>query len=894
MKIIKPLRLGLLHKTYQFLGLNRFVVTPICFFRLGVQQTEILTENIQWPTVMSSLQQGQVLDMAMPKICGEVLIAANAYAPDQKPVSSMNVGFKLGELKKVLTVTGERQWQWRIAPLYHITEPQPFLCMPVDYSHAYGGKAYRYNPLGKGHEPGLKRWFGKRESFSLPNIQYPGVSFRRTQRLVQLAGFGPLDMAWPQRMSKAGTYNKTWLKNEYPGLPRNIDWHIFNAAPADQQIQGFFNGDETYQLIGMHPERKRIAGSLPAIKARSFVTRKTTQGQIFEEVMLKLDTVWFFPDKEIGALLFRGEAPVSDSDALDIEHTMLAYEHLHDTPRKVEYYRDILKKRTDPKTAIAHVFNEAQLSPEKTVAQCAIEDAEVAAMQEKALQEQQRIMDETLAEIFTVSNLEVPQDFKKPKAEPNPLAIISPQAIARGDFDLSDFLEKTEALVENAKAQGGQQTSAMHAEQEKLKAATAPYPLPQQDYIESLDEQKYALKTRVMQTPTDFPQSQVLMQAITDAKAQTHDQEIHTITEDKLQKQLQDAFLQMQKARQVSPRILVSEKALPDECKHYLRELVLQLLSQGQILRGRDLAGADLSGMDFTGMDLQNILLENAILNNTKFEHCKLAGAVFSGARLNGAQFDGANLEKANFSTAKGTGVQFKNTILDTALFIETEIDHANFSGATLTRSNFHKARLAQADFSQCKFTDVSLIEAELQTCCWDRSRFEKTLWVNSVLENNSFNHCFLQRCALINVNAERSDFSHTVMNRVQAGGECRFQRSDFRFARLVECGWRKADFEFSCFDDAVMAKSDFGETRLCNTMMRKAVLYRSVLSNADLSDADLEEAELFEALLRKTNFSRATLKKSNLYNADISEAIFDDAVLDGIKTLNPIRKQAA
>ena len=38
------------------------------------------------------------------------------------------------------------------------------------------------------------------------------------------AGFSAIDFTWPQRKSKAGTYDAAWLKNRFPGFPSDIDF----------------------------------------------------------------------------------------------------------------------------------------------------------------------------------------------------------------------------------------------------------------------------------------------------------------------------------------------------------------------------------------------------------------------------------------------------------------------------------------------------------------------------------------------------------------------------------------------------------------------------------------------------------------------------------------------
>ena len=92
----------------------------------------------------------------------------------------------------------------------------------------------------------------------------------------------------------------------------------FNVAPEDQWIDGFFNGDESFKIKGMHPEKKILSSRLPGIKSLCFINQKTKEGEAFKEIKTSLDTAWIFPHAEKGVIIWRGVAEIQTDDADDI------------------------------------------------------------------------------------------------------------------------------------------------------------------------------------------------------------------------------------------------------------------------------------------------------------------------------------------------------------------------------------------------------------------------------------------------------------------------------------------------------------------------------------------------------------------------------------------------
>ena len=203
------------------------------FFKLGADN-QLLTEVTQWPKISEYLNDGSILDLGYVKPHGEVLLAGKAFAPAKKPVSKMKVTMKIAKVDKTLKVVGDRQWNGGFfAPARHI---EPFIEMSLGYQNAYGAPEYKLNPRGKGV---IKKQYRDSDSglYSLPNVygRWDRTNADKAKR--QVAGFGPLDISWPQRAKFQGTYDRSWLENVHPVLPNNTKAQLFNAAPIDQQIR---------------------------------------------------------------------------------------------------------------------------------------------------------------------------------------------------------------------------------------------------------------------------------------------------------------------------------------------------------------------------------------------------------------------------------------------------------------------------------------------------------------------------------------------------------------------------------------------------------------------------------------------------------------------------------
>jgi uncharacterized protein YjbI with pentapeptide repeats len=349
MKIHKKRDLAFSILPYGAAGRNFLSLAAMAFFDLTAPEG-LLTEQDMWKAVPEALGPGGILDPGMPKMRGEVLVAGAARAPRDSQTTGLRVRIRVGALDKSLAVFGERFW----LPDGTISEPRPFAAMPLDYDRAFGGPEFPPNPTGKGIAPVALP--DGRVAVPLPNIETPGRLVAGKDDRPEPAGLGPLDITWPQRARYNGTYDERWKAERWPGLPDDTDFLLFNRAPADQWYPDFLQGGEPYAIENMHPDLPRIAGVLPALRPRMFVTLLAGYKlfadpagfkETFVEVPARLETVWLFPNILRGVVLYRGSIANADDEARDVARVYLEWERQGEPAASIEEYAERQRRAMD-------------------------------------------------------------------------------------------------------------------------------------------------------------------------------------------------------------------------------------------------------------------------------------------------------------------------------------------------------------------------------------------------------------------------------------------------------------------------------------------------------------------------------------------------------------------
>lgn len=293
-----------------------------------------------WPWAIAAMGDNCLLDEAWPKTRGEYVAYGAAYSKwsSEQPVTAR---IQLGSLIKSLRVSGDRP----VNALGLRKKPESFSRMPIAAQTAFGGKSYPSNPLGKGADaltiPGTTY-----TEIPLPNIEASASLSGSSNDRPEPAGFWAYPPEWPQRAKYLGAFDDKWLKSRWPHMPIDTDNAFFQTAPADQQLPGFFAGNERIEIENMHAHIPVIQSALPGQRARVFAREVSESEQApLKEFKANAETVWLFPDSLAGLILYRAVIPLTSDDTDTLAFVYSDLEPLEEAPASDEtHYENFLKK----------------------------------------------------------------------------------------------------------------------------------------------------------------------------------------------------------------------------------------------------------------------------------------------------------------------------------------------------------------------------------------------------------------------------------------------------------------------------------------------------------------------------------------------------------------------
>ena len=202
------------------------------------------------------------------------------------------------------------------------------------------------------------------------------------------------------------------------------------------------------------------------------------------------------------------------------------------------------------------------------------------------------------------------------------------------------------------------------------------------------------------------------------------------------------------------------------------REEILQLVRNGESLRGKDLQGANLRGADLRGADLQEAILSGATLFGVTLEGANLTGAIcrrtdFQYANLRLARLSGADLSEARLLSVNATETDFTGANLDRTVLTHGNLTRARLSRATLRNAKVRSATLrsveaAEADLSSADLSDSSLEEARLPSAVLQRARLRATVLRGADLTRADFKEADLTGADLTSATLKETSFAQS------------------------------------------------------------------------------------------------------------------------------------
>lgn len=924
-KVIRPFQLSC---NIRILEHNRkFYLTISEVLGFNLQTGEILFEYDYLFDAISCMGEIPIPDVGMPKPNGEYIVSGKFFSPEKNPVSMGNVKVQLGEQEKELFTFGPRTWG-ALGP----SKPELITEMPLDYQHAFGGEAYERNPEGIGLDDGL-----------LPCIENPRQLITAKGDRPEPVGYAPLDVMVPQRARFRGNYDN-YMDKYFPGYPESTDWRFFLTAPEDQWIEEFYHGNESFSIQHMHPQFPLIEGALPNLTARCFVRRTQDQSEkenhtpVFMEKKLNLDTIWLFPEKMVGMLIWRGVIPVKDDEGSEITEVLAAYENLSDPPRDEAYYREALDLRLNSEDALLNHFKTLDLIPSGAV--CAIdlmmdtalstEESELS----KNLDAKKTVIDEQVNSQIedVINNLDKLQEGeadtpevrkklddakaillgeKKAAADPE-MEILSLRmealipGITTGKIDMKQFsfgkLDEMMKVIEQFTTKKRQEIdeeikkNSEKTKEELDKLLQDPGITP--ETIENIENAKQLLDQKeVIMQPITRVKADDLIIPLLDTKtnliqqidALKQDVNLENPYNELLLKQISDMELMLDQAKE---QLKKAEEGFREDYftfAHFLDEgtpphaepveavtaTFHQKISTKKSVANGDYACIDLSGKNLDGIDLSGALLEQVNFSGASLRGANLSGAVLARANLIEADFSGANLEKASIGAVNATRTNFSGANLNETVLARGQFYESNFSGCVFNKVDVFEAVFTKANFSMAEIPEIIFLKADFQQAVFYGAKLLRCAFVQCNLTQAEFSNSETISCVFVNSNADRTSFEGSnLAGSCFIGDEAFFNQNKFTHACLDRTNFRGMPLKGTNFSHSQMENALFNEADLTDSDFSNARAKSAQFRGAELTGANFNNIDLIEGSLSKAHLINTTFVNANLAYTDFLRCI--------------------
>lgn len=845
MKTVKPQKLGLLTRNFEYrkrfyLGISILMYIPLD------SPPDLLSEASLWETVPEEIGKEGVLDAGIPKARAEFLAAGYAFPPGGQSSPACTVRIALGNREKTLNVFGDRQWK-----LGTLSRPAPFRKMELSWQRAYGGQGFAQNPLGRGVKT-VKTVGGKTRM--LPNLQYAADTLYDPDIGIRPANFGPLDITWPQRSSKAGTYNKEWLERDFPAFARDIDWTLFNVAPSDQWFDDYLRGDESFCLENLHQDKPRIEGRLPGFAGRCFVTRRKQSEEVFEELNPRLSTVWFFPHLERAVLIHQSLCETVDEDGSDIVHLMIAAERIG-AARSTEHYLDVLAKRLDKDKGMIYALKDSLLVPEDLPDSGIVMPADEDLIRKKMRQRAQRQIAEARA-VAESHGLDPDEHAPKPLPPEEPVPDLE---------HLPDFFAKLEAAAEKQKEEAQQAKAESEKRLETLVTAQG------MDF--EVFRKEYTEKPK---GPPDFSAREkidLLEGMAEEMRQQGQDpEEIEAYLQDEdFRRLLFDGERQVKEGYRMAAHHQDPAPLKRGEEGARLRKMVIDACSRGESLAGKDLTGIDLSGLDLRGGNFEKAFMENANLQGAILDNVNLHRAVLAHANLTHARLCGADLSEANLGKTRCTDCNAEGADCRTSILAQADLSGACFKNADLTSCDCSGAVYNRTDFTGIQANQLVFLECDLRGLNLSAARLKQCAFIKVDLSGVDFRGAFLASAVFLDTAGKSCRFDGADMTNARFVGQCVFDNSNFSEAKLDDANLRGISLQDCDFTHTHINRTDFSECNLRGANFYRAVGREVAFVKADLNNAFMVSLNMMDGSLQRSDIRGADLRGSNLYQVDLA-----------------------
>ncbi len=793
----------------------------------------------------------KLLDEGYPKPRGEFLCFGTAYPPADQRSGPFEAAVRVNDQVRRLAVFGRREFSTLGGPHEAGGGLKPIAISP---QNAFGGKDFVENPDGLG-------WKANTGDMA-PCVDDPDNLIKSPDHAVAPAGFWPLAPGASARRKHLGTFNETWLKTHWPSFPSDTELEFFQVAPEKQRMPSHFKGGEACEIINMNEASTRLAFNLPRLRARC-VYRRGSDTVIFRgwrESPIKAETLYLFPNEQVGAMLHRCIIQVTRADAMDLQDVLLTLE-------PAGSYQ--------PAHAIINNFYQSQLLD---VIATTDETKQIAPDSEKTAMPSMPNMSET--------SLNPTPSASQPirRTTQSGLVKLAPDfeyVLTQTGLD-QETIEAIRRASDPFAALGSALKAQIQQARQEFDDAVKQSGLTEQEYLETLKQHPQV--GAAMQKADVSAGLSIQIGAMAEFVDTMIDMLRSTSTEPSAASTVTETVAQQTQTTSAQSKVQASAEmqAFVEERRSSPTQFAGMNLS-GLCLAGLSLIGLDFSEAiceetDFTGCDLSHAKLNLATLTSATLARAKMTGADLSGAIASDATFNTADLSEANLSGATLNNCACQLTRFNKANLEQTQLDQSNLSGADFKSANLTKTSACECLFEDCDFSGATLDQTDFMNSTLTNCRFEKTT-------------------------GKRTDFSGAKVTKVQflacqlkdcsAMLKATIDSCEFRDCELQGLNWVTALVSGVVFDACDLSASDFSSGELAQTIFNKSKLRNVSFFSSRLDSVSLLKNNLMEASFHGAKLNECSLLGNNLFGADFIETEFDEkTTLEGNVTLKTILAQ--
>ncbi|MCF6246840.1 MAG: DUF2169 domain-containing protein [Desulfobacula sp.] len=920
MKIIRPLQISFNHQVLE--QNRRFYFTVSTTLGINLETGEELLDLNFLKDVFESMGENPLPDMGMPKPNGEFLVSGSFFAADNQPVTGGEVKVRLDKKEKKLIVFGPRAWKAGIP-----SRPEQIISMPIEYPKAFGGRDYEKNPDGIGFGDGL-----------LPCIEDPKRLVASKRDKPDPVGFGPFYSMLPQRMQYQGTYDADYKMKFFPGYPEDHDWKYFLCAPFDQWIKNYYKGDESFGLYNMHPKMPSIEGALPGLYARCFVNRNKEGKEVFGELPLNLDTIWFFPEKLLGLLIFRGVTEVGDDEAETIKDILCAYEDRSQPPRSFEYYKAAFEKRRNSDDDLLKNLNTRDLIPEghKSAMELLMEmalssdnDSEFAKNIGAKAESMQQMADEKIEEAIqktekSMENIDIPDkawehipnDAKEhmpgKKGGHDIRKLMEQKSDTAPDPDLKKFNNKLESILPGITAGDAKKIDMKDFSFDKLDeimdAVDEFGGKKKKDAMEiakkGIDKAKEQIKEQIKTIDKQIEDAKAKSGGIDSGADQIKALENSKEKIDESLKVLDDIDLDETSEKKV-PLPRVNSEEIKDQINmekiksqtDQINPQVMEAMQHVQSIKAMGIEDEKTKEMEHQIQDMQQQIQE-AMETATKqldkglmeseisFKETYIMAAHFMDEGLSPhkksleevkQRFLEAVSNKQNVSNRDWACIDLSGENLDGIDLSGAFLEQVNFTGASLKGANLSGAIMARAILDNADLAGATLEEANVGGVHAHGANFTKANFKSAKLSKGDFT---------------KADFTKAILEDIESleivVDKTNFTRAHMPEVIFLEINISGAQFIQTRMNGAVFMKCsiencDFSESVMCKCAFVDTSFENCEFNKTDLSNACFVATEPEKTVTKKLNFKKACLKQANFQNMHMQDTDFSFTNMENV-----------